>query len=223
MPEITVDPITLMNQQRGRSGLPELTSVETSLVNDQIASDATRQANIDAISAFYGSPERRQEIDQRIQPVFDRARQDLTETTQERARQEAFSRARSGNIGGSHEASELADLDAFLASNSMDLALQEQNERFNLEQMLQQQYQDEVLAQFYQNPFMAQALQAQMAGMGQQAQGAQYMDQLLRQQQDIEQFGSDEFSRALGQFLDIGGTAYRADMINQARGGGGIF
>jgi len=194
-----------------------ISSTEQSFVQDQQAQQATRQGNLDLINTFFASPERRQEISARIDPVFDRARQDLGDQFSQRARQEGFARARSGNVGGSFEAEQLGGLNRAVGRAGTDLSAQESAARFGLEQQLGGQQQQEILQQFLQDPFRAQAFAAQLQGLGQQSQGAQVLDQLTQQQQQIQQFGNDELSRALGQFLNIGGQAFRADQINQAQ------
>ena len=184
---------------------------------------ADQEAQRGLINEFYQSPERMREINSAIDAQETVQQTQMQDAFLARQRQEAFARARSGNVGGSVEAEQNAGLsaDAF-----RDAAALEENVRVAREQAAQQLEAarvQEIMDTYEMDPYTQAALQEQQVGLGQDADAAQVQAAQTRREQQMQRFFNDELSRIIGSAVNTVSNAVRMNYYAQAEGKQGLW
>ncbi len=176
-----------------------------------------------AINQFFDDPQRTQEIDEVVGVGLDKALRGIGNQLENRSRQEAFARARSGNVGGSFQAGQQAGISAAALTGAASASGAADAQRFGLQQLLGNQRQSELLNSFGLDPFTQQSIQAILQGQNVSASGSEAAFALSQQQRQQEAFANDELSRAFGNLLNIGGNLFETDQLAKAFGRQGVI
>jgi hypothetical protein len=175
------------------------------------------------IEGFYSDPERQREINLQVDPALERAMLGLQETLRERGRQEAFARARTGNLGGSVQAGQQAGLEADAQQAGAQLAAQAQAQRDALTQALDQARIRELLGTYQHDPYTNQAIEARLRGMGLLDDQNAALAQLAQEQRELDRAASTQFSQDLGGIVDALGNAFTQHYRQQSMGKPGFL
>lgn len=168
------------------------------------------------INQFFGAPARQDEINNVVGAGMDRAMRGLGNQLTNRSRQEAFARARSGNVGGSFQASQQAGVHAAGQVGSADITSQFDAQRDNLQRALMSQQQQELMQSFGVDQFSQQGIDQILASLNTAEQGASARFGLDEQRRSQEAFANDELSRAFGNLVNVGGNIFEHVQQNRA-------
>lgn len=176
----------------------------------QLAAAAQKQqAQRDEINQFYGSADRDADIERAVQPLEQQGYAALENSLRGQSRQQAFNRAKTGNIGGSVQASQQAQLAGQGAAQGAQLAAGFAGQRDALRQALDAARTSELLNTYNIDPAMQASIQQQLAGYGVQGTTNAALEGLRQQRQQMTDYQNDEFSRALGNAVNLGGNFYQ--------------
>lgn len=184
----------------------------------QLAQQAqAQQAQRDEIDQFYQSPDREADINRAVDPLEQQGFAGLVEKLRGQSRQGAFSRARSGNIGGSVQASQQAQLAGQGAAQGAQLAAGFEGQRDMLRQALEAARVQETLGTYNMDPQLQQSIEQRVRTFGVQGDTNAALEALRRQREQQTDFQNDEFSRALGNTVNVGSQMYQTHQ-NQEMG-----
>lgn len=175
----------------------------------QLAADAHRRTQQrQLVEQFYADPQRQGEINKLVQPSEDAGYFALEQSLKERARQEAFQRARTGNIGGSVDASQNAQLQTQGQQQGAQLAAGFSGRRDALAQALEASRVNDVLGTYQIDPLTGQAIQQRANTINGQAGTNQNLFQIQNDQRTLSNWSNDELSRGLGNALNAANDQY---------------
>ena len=191
----------------------EFSAGQTQLHDQQRLSYAAQQDRLGAINSFYDDPQHGQQIEQANQLQYDQGINTLGQQYRQGTRQSAFDAARKGQTGGTLAARNQGALNSAFTGGAQALSAQQQFSNQQQKMGLEEARQKELMAAYMQNPYDQAAFNALMSGYGVQQQGAQQQYAGQQAMDQVQQFGNDEFSRALGSGLNSW-----ADIIRIQRG-----
>jgi len=175
----------------------------------QLAADAHRRTQQrQQVEQFYADPARQDEINKLVQPSEDAQYFQLEQALKERARQDAFARGRTGNIGGSVNASQDASLQTQGQQQGAQLAAGFSNQRNALAQALEASRVNDVLGTYQIDPLTGQAIQQRTNTINGQAGTNQNLFQIQNDQRTLSNWNNDELSRGLGNALNFANQQY---------------
>jgi hypothetical protein len=182
----------------------------------QLAKNAqAQQAQRDQINQYYDSPDRGADIERAVAPLEQQGFANLVNQLRGQSRQGAFARARTGNIGGSVQASQQAQLAGQGAAQGAQLANSFADQRNSLQQALQAARVSELLKSYNLDPALQASLQQRVNTYGVQGDTNTALEALRQQREQMTNFQNDEFSRALGNTVNLGTNMYT---MNQNQG-----
>lgn len=182
----------------------------------QLAQNAQQQqGQRDQINQFYSSPDRQADIERAVAPQEQLGFANLVNQLRESLRQGAFARARSGNVGGSVQASQQSDLAGQGATEGANLSAGFAARRDSLQQALQAAKTSELLGTYNLDPQLQQSIQQRVQGYGIQGNTNTALEALRQQRVQQTDQQNDEFSRLLGNTVNQAGNLYQ---INQNQG-----
>jgi len=182
-----------------------------------------QQEQITGINNFYQDPARMQEVNSAISAEQNLQQTQLQRALEGRQLQEAFARARSGNIGGSVETEQNASLEADAFRGSADLAAASETARFQAEQALEASRVNEIMSTYNLDPFTQAALQEQLTGLGLQSDAAAVQAAGQAQMQQLQNYFNDELSRIIGSAVNTVSSAIEVNRYAQAMGYQGLW
>ena len=169
-----------------------------------------QQGNRDQINQFYDSPDRANDIEMAVQPGQDQAFMQLTDSLRGASQQGAFARARSGNMGGSVQARQQTQLAGQGAAQGAQLAAGFEGQRDSLRAALEAARVGEISGSYQLDPALQASLGQRVNTYGVQGDTNTALEALRQQQTGMTNFNNDEFSRGLGNMVNIGTNAYGA-------------
>lgn len=176
-----------------------------------------------AINAFFQDPARQQEIGRLVQAQQGAAEAQAAQQLAARQRQEAFQRARTGNVGGSFQAGQQAQLQATGQRAATQIAAEAQRAQDQSSALLEEQRRAELARAIGIDPFADQALQAQLGLLGVEGSENQALAALRRSRQQQQSFANDELSRILGGLVTQGGNLFEIDQLAKLNDREGLF
>lgn len=175
------------------------------------------------INQYYQDPARQQEMNRRVSAGIEQAMAGLNQQLYQRALQEKFQRAGTGNVGGSLQAGQQAGIQNAGALGALQISQQGLAQRDAMQQGLDAQQQNELLQTFGMDPFVQQMINERLSGLGVENAGNAAMFGLDQQRMQQEQFANDELSRGLGNIFNQAGQYYTIDQRAQMLGRRGLF
>lgn len=167
-----------------------------------------QQGQRDEINQFYDSPDRAADIEMAVQPLEQQGFANLVNQLRGQSRQGAFARARSGNVGGSVQASQQTQLASQGAAQGAQLAAGFEDQRDGLRQALEAARVGETLGTYNLDPQLQASLEQRVRTYGVQGDTNAALEQLRRERQQMTDYQNDEFSRALGNTVNVGTQMY---------------
>lgn len=176
----------------------------------QMAQQAqAQQGQRDEINQFYDSPDRANEIEMAVSPLEQQGFAQLVQSLRDRSRQAAFARARTGNVGGSVQASQTTKLASQGAQEGARLGAQFNQQRDTLQQALEAARVSELLGTYDVDPAMQAAIQERIHGYGVEGETNSALELLRQQRERMQDYQGDEYSRLLGNSVNIGTNLYQ--------------
>ena len=197
----------------GMSPDKAMPQAQQNLYNQHAQSNQNTQNRIGAINQFYDDPAQRQQIEQAQDLRYQQGLNVLGQQHRQGTRQSMFDAARKGQVGSTFNAQRQGGLNSAMQGGAQNLAAQKQFETQRGMMGLEEARQKELMAAYMQNPYDGAAFNALMGGYGVQGQGLQQQYAGQQNMDQVQQFGNDEFSRALGSGLNTW-----ADIIRIQRG-----
>lgn len=185
----------------------------------QLAQNAQmQQGQRDEINQFYDSPDRAADIETAVQPMEQQGFANLINQLRGQSRQGAFARARSGNVGGSVQASQQAQLAGQGAAQGAQLAAGFEDQRDSLRRALEAARVGETLGTYNIDPQLQGSLEQRVRTYGVQGDTNAALESLRRDREQMTNFQNDEFSRALGNTVNVGTQMYGNYQNQQMQG-----
>ncbi len=159
------------------------------------------------ISEFFEDPMRQSEINNQIQAQLDVSLANIGMQAQESERQARFQAGQTGQAGGSVQLDRNTGIQQLAGQQVAGATGAAGQQRFGLEQQLQQQQLNELLNTFLRPQAFGQSQQALLGSVGLQTGQVAGGQRAASQLNTAQQFGADEVSRALGGTLTNLGNA----------------
>lgn len=173
-----------------------------------------QQGQRDQINQFYDSPDRSSDIEKAVAPQEQQGFAQLLSQLHEASRQGAFARARSGNIGGSVQASQQVQLAGAGAGQGARMSAGFDAQRMDLQRALEAARTSELTNTYNMDPVMQQALGQRVHTYGVQGDTNAALDALRRQEDAMHNGQDDEYSRLMGNAVNIGTNLYTTSQNN---------
>ncbi len=149
------------------------------------------------------------DIERAVAPLEQQGFAGLVNQLRGQSRVGAFARARSGNIGGSVQASQQAQLAGQGAAQGAQLAAGFEGQRDSLRQALEAARVQETMGTYQMDPQLQQSIEQRVRTYGVQGDTNSALEQLRRQREQQTDYQNDEFSRALGNTVNVGTGMYQ--------------